>query len=218
MTTAADTVSTASTTRAINCPQCGGIVGAVPGHEHLECRFCHSMVFSSENPLSVDRIAPLGTELDSPCPCCRKPLMTGKLDEFPALYCEGCYGVLLRNEHFGAALRQRRAKRASIEGEDPRPIDMKQYERRLNCPSCHGAMEVHPYYGPGNVVIDSCCRCGYLWLDHAELSRLERAAGGREILAPAIEPCLNDSSGGVTPAFFDEEPASALRILADWLF
>jgi Zn-finger nucleic acid-binding protein len=30
-------------------------------------------------------------------------------------------------------------------------------------------MDVHPYYGPGNAVIDTCGRCALIWLDHGEL-------------------------------------------------
>jgi Zn-finger nucleic acid-binding protein len=202
---------------AVNCSQCGGLTSVVPGQQHLQCRFCSSLIFTTENPLTVDRISPLGGTLESPCPCCQKPLQTGKLDEYPALYCEGCYGVLLRNEHFGAALRARRARRTVTETEDPRPIDPKQYERTLRCPSCDGAMEAHPYYGPGNVMIDSCSGCGYLWLDHAELSRLERAAGRRELPTPAIDPCLNGPFPGAAPGLL-ERTESPLQLLADWLF
>jgi Zn-finger nucleic acid-binding protein len=40
-------------------------------------------------------------------------------------------------------------------------------------------MEVHPYYGPGNVVVDSCCHCGLVWLDAGEISMIETAPGAR---------------------------------------
>jgi Zn-finger nucleic acid-binding protein len=38
-------------------------------------------------------------------------------------------------------------------------------------------MDTHPYYGPGNVVIDNCGRCGLVWLDFGELDRIISAAG-----------------------------------------
>ena len=41
-------------------------------------------------------------------------------------------------------------------------------------------MEVHPYYGPGNIIIDSCQECQYVWLDHGELRTVERSEGGAE--------------------------------------
>jgi Zn-finger nucleic acid-binding protein len=38
-------------------------------------------------------------------------------------------------------------------------------------------MDVHPYYGPGNVVIDTCIDCRVLWLDHGELRKIRDAPG-----------------------------------------
>jgi Zn-finger nucleic acid-binding protein len=38
-------------------------------------------------------------------------------------------------------------------------------------------MDVHPYYGPGAVVLDSCARCTLIWLDHGEIAAIERAPG-----------------------------------------
>ena len=32
-------------------------------------------------------------------------------------------------------------------------------------------MSTHPYYGPGNVIIDSCETCNLVWLDFGELKR-----------------------------------------------
>jgi len=41
-------------------------------------------------------------------------------------------------------------------------------------------MDVHPYYGPGNVVVDTCGECGLIWLDHGEMTRVEQASGVRQ--------------------------------------
>ena len=114
------------------------------------------------------------------------------VEEFPALYCGGCLGVLIRNDLFGTIINVRRARRDAMPQEPVKPIDVKQYERHLDCPNCHRRMETHPYYGPGNVVIDSCGRCQYVWLDHGELARIERAAGGQE---PTVSPVAIDSDG-----------------------
>jgi Zn-finger nucleic acid-binding protein len=38
-------------------------------------------------------------------------------------------------------------------------------------------METHPYYGPGNVIIDSCSRCELIWLDFGELKQIADAPG-----------------------------------------
>jgi Zn-finger nucleic acid-binding protein len=54
-------------------------------------------------------------------------------------------------------------------------------------------MEVHPYYGPGNVVMDSCTTCDLVWLDVGELKQISEAPGGdRGVRKPPIprEPSL----------------------------
>ncbi len=38
-------------------------------------------------------------------------------------------------------------------------------------------MDTHPYYGPGNVVIDSCESCQAVWLDFGELRQIVNAPG-----------------------------------------
>lgn len=38
-------------------------------------------------------------------------------------------------------------------------------------------MDVHPYYGPGNVAIDSCSACNLVWLDFGELRQITHAPG-----------------------------------------
>ena len=38
-------------------------------------------------------------------------------------------------------------------------------------------MITHPYYGPGNVVIDSCEPCELVWLDFGELRQIVDAPG-----------------------------------------
>jgi Zn-finger nucleic acid-binding protein len=38
-------------------------------------------------------------------------------------------------------------------------------------------MATHPYYGPGNVVIDTCTACDLVWLDFGELAQIVDAPG-----------------------------------------
>ncbi|GEM_PF-2293393 len=71
----------------------------------------------------------------------------------------------------------------------------------------------HPYYGPGNVVIDSCAECGYIWLDHGELSSVERSAGVREpanivdllFVAAIVESSRSETRLNWQPLVFDDE-------------
>jgi len=73
--------------------------------------------------------------------------------------------------------------------------------------------QAHPYYGPGNVVIDSCAECGYVRLDHAELSSVERSAGGREpanivdllLVAAIVERVRSVNRLNWQPLVFDDE-------------
>lgn len=211
-------------THSINCPQCGGVVSNVDGREYHQCDYCQTLVFSNENPLATDRVVSLGQEMNAACPCCHLPMVQGELDDRPVLYCGRCYGFLIRTEHFGAALRERRAKRHSEDVGDPKPIDMKQYERILECPNCQKRMEVHPYYGPGNVVIDTCGSCSLIWLDHAEFTRLERAHGGKQPVsdfhgyaaAPTLITPGQDTSDNQND--FEPQMPSPLQQLFELLF
>jgi len=212
----------ASPRSTISCKQCGGNVEPVVGREYMQCRYCHTLAFPHENPLSVDRVTPLGDDTDAECPCCSEPLQKGQIEDRNLLYCGSCYGMLLKNESFGAVVRERRARREHIEGETPKPIDMSDYDRRIHCPNCDGLMEVHPYYGPGNVVIDSCHQCHFIWLDHGELARIERSAGGREVAPSAMHV---NSQGELTtiaqparPPQVAAQQESPLAVLADLLF
>lgn len=59
--------------------------------------------------------------------------------------------------------------------EHPQPVAQLELQRQIDCPLCYLTMDVHSYYGPGNAVIDSCFRCGVLWLDQGEVKVLEHA-------------------------------------------
>jgi Zn-finger nucleic acid-binding protein len=62
-------------------------------------------------------------------------------------------------------------------------------DRIVPCPACASAMLSHLYAGPGNLVIDTCERCGVNWLDPGELRRIARAPQGRVWTPPpALEP------------------------------
>ena len=38
-------------------------------------------------------------------------------------------------------------------------------------------MLTHPYYGPGNIVLDTCSQCDLVWLDAGEFGRAIDAPG-----------------------------------------
>jgi Zn-finger nucleic acid-binding protein len=92
--------------------------------------------------------------------------------------------------------------RAEYQGADETPplLDHSQMDVRTKCPACHDPMEVHPYYGPGNAVIDSCMHCKLVWFNAGELDRIIKAPGLRQQLircevSTRIEPAaFMDSS------------------------
>ncbi len=203
-------------TTSLSCQKCGGALACIDKHNAYRCEYCRQISIVSDAPLLVDGIQPVDEPVNSPCPACSDCLQTAQLDGRPILYCSGCYGILVRRDHFGAIVNERRSKRADREREICRPIDPAAYSRRLRCPGCEAFMEAHPYYGPGNVVIDSCAECGNVWLDHGELSSVERSAGGRE---PANMHLPIDTAefSGLAPAE-DLAERHPIALLADFLF
>lgn len=147
------------------------------------CRYCSTFHFlegdSPEGLLVVER----GTT--TPCPVCTAPLATSLLDgAHQVQYCEQCRGVLVPRASFADAVTRRRAAGGPVA--TPIPPDRSELHRHLTCPSCRVAMDVHPYYGPGNVIIDTCARCNLIWLDYGELKQISEAPGAdRGAPAPA---------------------------------
>lgn len=172
-----------------SCPVCLAMMEAIAhadpeeSAEAFACGYCGVVTFPEElkqrevdevAKVSEDGVIPVGGNIAAECPCCAVPLSKGKLDEFPALYCEQCFGVLITNANFGDLIQSRRKGREKAD-KDPEPIKPEELQRKIHCPNCGGSMDAHPYYGPGNVVIDSCCRCFLIWFDHGEIAKIERA-------------------------------------------
>jgi Zn-finger nucleic acid-binding protein len=100
------------------------------------------------------------------------------MDGLQVEHCEDCQGVLVLDEIFALLVRNRRAEYRGAASR-PTPINPDLLATRVPCPTCRRSMEVHPFYGPGNVVIDSCCHCGMIWLDCREMAAIEAAPGLR---------------------------------------
>ena len=49
------------------------------------------------------------------------------------------------------------------------------------CPACFDRMETFNYYGPGNVVLDSCNECMLTWFNQGELGKIVHAPGRRQL-------------------------------------
>jgi Zn-finger nucleic acid-binding protein len=203
----------------IACQKCGGTAEVVAGQQYHNCVYCDSLIQLAE--ISEDRILPTGVTLDCSCATCDQPLQTGLIENRRALFCGSCFGILIRHADFAGIIQERQARRAGQEPAEPRPIDPEAYKRQINCPSCSQRMETHPYYGPGNIVVDTCSECGYLWLDHGEISRVENASFIRRSApytwnSPA-ETVSERMQSVALPAVVDHTEDSPLRVIADLL-
>jgi Zn-finger nucleic acid-binding protein len=149
------------------------------------CRYCGSFHFL-DTPES-DGIRVLETPAQALlCPRCPSALATAELDgAHPVQCCTACRGVLMPRSTFAHVVYTRRTW-ATSPPVAPLPLDRIALERLLSCPSCSARMETHPYYGPGNVIIDSCGTCDLVWLDFGELKQIADAPGAdRGLRTPA---------------------------------
>lgn len=140
------------------------------------CRYCGSFHFPETAPDQGVRVLAESKE-PLPCPICRTALASGLLDEaYPVHYCRGCRGVLLARGAFADVVQHRRAW-ATAPPAAPVLLRKEELARAVVCPKCSTRLETHPYYGPGNVVIDSCGSCDVIWLDFGELKQIVDAPG-----------------------------------------
>ena len=162
----------------MNCPNCGAPLTWLPGRSVMNCEHCRSFHQPLLDARFADRLLWQHEPTDHDCPHCQSPLEAAVLDDFPAEACRECAGVLLADDVFAQVVRTRRA---NYRGADrtPLPLDPDFAHAELPCPGCGKPMDVHPYCGPGNQMIDSCFGCGLIWLDTGELSAIEQSPGRR---------------------------------------
>ena len=171
----------------MNCRNCGGAMELFATRGYFFCRYCGSFHFPDTAPDQGVRVLAEGAH---PCPICRTNLSSAVLDERHAVqYCPTCRGVLMARGTFADVVQQRRAW--ATEGPAaPVPLRRDELVREANCPQCGVRLQTHPYYGPGNVVIDSCAACDVIWLDFGELKQIVDAPGrdrGSRQLPPVRE-------------------------------
>ena len=163
----------------MNCQNCLGPVNKIHNQDYHHCPACHSYQFPEPMESSVDPIVPAGKSVEGDCPKCNTGLLLGLIHgRWNVCYCHICRGFLLES---GALQVIAHFLRANYDGQDdaPVPIDPSELSCQRDCPACLARFDTHPYYGPGNVVIDSCHGCGLTWLDHGELATIMRAPGVR---------------------------------------
>ena len=180
----------------MNCRNCAAPMELFDRRRYFFCGHCGTFEFLERADLEGVQVLERAADA-LPCPLCRAPLARALLDGRHAVqYCEQCRGVLLERAVFATAVAGRRA-RAAGPGSQPAGLDRKELERRVVCPSCHKMMEVHPYYGPGNVIIDTCAACDLVWLDFGELRQIADAPGlDRGQVPPEIAAAASAAAAG----------------------
>lgn len=155
----------------MKCPNCGAPMRLVRDRDYWSCNHCPAFVFPQ---LTEDGVRLLGDSSNHDCPVCRVGLKPAAMEGRRLLHCTSCGGVLVGQALFAGIVQALRARHRG-EPAPPQPITDEELARRVCCPHCKHPMEAHPYYGPGNAVLDSCGRCGLIWCDRGEIATLGRA-------------------------------------------
>lgn len=157
----------------MNCRNCGAPMKVAGDGEYFFCEYCSSSYFPQQ---SRDGVRVLGEPSGFFCPVCRGELVSATIIGIGILCCGGCRGLLIKQEAFKVAVEYSRAS-ASGPADLPKPLNKEEYKRKLKCPCCGRQMDTHPYYGPGNILIDVCMDCRMIWLDCGELGKIINAPG-----------------------------------------
>ena len=163
----------------MNCETCHGTMIRVRNQQHFHCQTCNQFQFATDIRTAEDGLKPSGKVTDFQCPKCQISLEVGQLrDLVDVCFCQNCRGYVIDSETLGHVITE---LRSSYQGADdvPSPVNPGEMDQRENCPACWEPMDAHPYYGPGNVVIDTCMHCKLVWFDHGELARIVCAPGVR---------------------------------------
>ena len=141
-----------------------------------QCEHCSTLVCPETAATDGVRV------LDSsgtrhPCPVCAQPMHAAVMDDrYRIELCAQCKGTLMPRLAFAETIVARRWA-AVTPPTVPSPANRRDLARRIACPACGVAMLTDWYYGPGNIVIDSCSACDLVWLDAGEMRRAVDAPG-----------------------------------------
>lgn len=160
------------------CEQCKGELKQV---KNSGVKFCPSCDLVDVPRDKQEQLKPVGQQTDFHCPKCPEiNLEIGDLFGTQVCFCSECHGFVIDRMSLGELIGN---LRASYNGPDDAPIqiDPAELHEICNCPACLERMETFNYYGPGNVVLDSCSECKLTWFNQGELGKIIRAPGVREV-------------------------------------
>ena len=159
----------------MNCNNCGAPMTLFRERDYYHCAHCGVYHFPSQ---AADGVRLLGENPEGiTCSLCQVPLNLATFDDhYRGYQCPRCQGILFTRTAFRQTIEMRRSK-AATPPEPPSRAPPEELKRRMACPTCNGQMSTHHYWGPGNIVIDTCSQCDVIWLDYGELSKVVNAPG-----------------------------------------
>jgi len=155
----------------MTCPSCGAAMRLEAEKQCMRCDYCGYIYFPEPNADGVrvfEDASPLA------CPVCSVPLLHAIISGEQIHYCGRCHGILIAVDSFIAVIHDLRSRHQTSADAAQQP-DWTGLNRHIRCPQCSKEMDTHSYGGGGNVIIDTCERCSFNWLDHSELDRIVRA-------------------------------------------
>lgn len=133
------------------------------------CELCRTYRSTDTPDGTGERIVSLNRTGQWRCPCCRRNLSVAAMDGLKVEHCADCEGVLMDSDVFAMFVRNRREEFREAASQPTILVTDRLAEQR-HCPECRRAMAIHPCYGPSLMIVESCVRCGMVWLDCREWS------------------------------------------------
>ena len=107
-----------------------------------------------------------------PCPLCSQAAVEWSTRRAAAASAApGCFGMLIQMRRFAAVIDGARRARNDVRSHARAASPVSRARGVCTCPACGQTMIDQVYGGPGNVVIDTCERCGVNWLDPGSPNR-----------------------------------------------
>lgn len=193
----------------MNCKSCQNPMVLVHGQTHYHCLDCNAFEFETDICHDQIPILPQGKMTEFQCPKCVRALEVGLIHaNMQICFCRNCRGFVTPIESLGHMIDDLRSTYAGPD-DQPVPIDPAELDIADKCPACLERMDSHPYYGPGNIVLDTCNQCQFAWLDHGELEKIVRAPGPR----PGQKPTGNYESQALRDQFQTHADTSGFDFL-----
>jgi Zn-finger nucleic acid-binding protein len=149
------------------------------------------------------------------CPCCGHALVELDYEGCVIQSCEYCGGEFISPEAMAHIVQTRQERFPDADQVAPPELNPTfgvpetEQRRRLQCPKCASEMAVGNYSGDSGVYIDRCESCGGIWLDNAELERIQilaerwadEAPATLQSIAGQLEQARREAAGSADAAF-----------------